>query len=355
MALVRQVPTRNLAYDLLRIASICGVIAIHTFGRLALNPDLRGTASGWIAQLFSNGFIWAVPVFVMLSGALTLGNRSHTDGVLHFYARRAKRIVPALIAWTFIYLVLIRMLLLQEPMSLGKAVTEIVDARVYPHLYFLWLILGLYIVAPVLHSFLAAGGPHRAIVLAIATLGFTLVFFMQPGLLGLFGVERPIRLGALSFWLPYIGYFTMGYALSLFTPKYRWQVLAGIGIVVFGTLTIFQVVFPRSFSLLTAVSPPEYLATIVALLSISVVVAGTSLNGLRLGDRMTRLVVNLSEASFGVFLVHLVILLIPYELLAGFKAATSLPEAVLAYVAIVFGSFMVSLLARRIPGIRLIF
>jgi surface polysaccharide O-acyltransferase-like enzyme len=352
----RTTRSRRQGYDLLRIISICGVVAIHTFGRIAINPDIQGSATSWAARFLSTGFVWVVPVFVMLSGALSLTERAHQEGPRTFYAKRAKRIIPALIAWNFIYLVLIRMLLLDQHLSGWQIVTALFDTSVYPQLYFLWLIAGLYAVAPLLAAFIGGGGLRRALVLAGTTLGATLIVMMTPGVLALGHVSRPIQLDALTFWLAYVGYFISGYALSRLTPTVKWVVATCIGVVVLGVGTVLEGAYQSHLAVLWAFSPVDYLGTIVALLSICVFVAGTYLlDRLRLGQRLGRLVVTLSDASFGVFLVHLVILLIPYDLLTGFQAQRSLGEAILAYAFILVVSFLVSMGAKRVPGIRLIF
>lgn len=348
--------TRRIGYDLLRIISICGVVAIHTFGPLAANQKIYGSPS-WVASLvLSDGFIWAVPVFVMLSGALSLRERAHSESPKSFYVRRAKRIVPAIIAWTFIYLVPVRMLFLQEQLSPPQILVELIDARVYPHLYFLWLIAGLYLVAPVLAAFLHRGGPRRAALTAAAVFGFTLLVFMIPSVLGLKGISRPIQLGALTIWIAYIGYFLAGYALSLRRFSRAWLAWAGAGVLVFGGMTLAEAAWPDQLTVLRAIASPEHLGVIVAALSICVFIVGVNLlDRIRLGVRMSRLIVTLSEASFGVFLVHLVVILLPYELLAGYHDRTSILEGAVAYVFVVVVSFAISIGARKVPGLRVIF
>ena len=49
-------------------------------------------------------FVWAVPVFVMISGALVLDRSAHAAGPAAFYRRRFARILPPLIAWNLICL-----------------------------------------------------------------------------------------------------------------------------------------------------------------------------------------------------------------------------------------------------------
>ena len=349
-------PPRRIGYDLLRIASICGVIAIHTFGPIAANETINGTPA-WIGALFlSTGSVWAVPVFVMLAGALSLRPEAHSDGPFPFYVRRAKRIVPAIIAWTFIYLVVVRMLLLRESVSPTQVALELIDARVYPHLYFLWLIAGLYVVAPVLAAYLDRGGRRRAALTATAALGLTLLVFMLPPVLELKGISRPVQLGALTLWIAYIGYFVTGYALSLFRASRLWITIAGAGVLVFGGITLAESAWPEELSVVRAFARPDYLGVIVAALSICVFVVGVSLlDRVRLGARISRFIVTLSEASFGVYLVHLVVILLPYQLLAGYHARTSLLEGLLAYAFVIVVSFAISIGARKVPGLRLIF
>jgi surface polysaccharide O-acyltransferase-like enzyme len=349
-------PVRNQAFDLLRIISICGVVAIHTFGPTAANPAIQGSATAWGARVLSAGFVWAVPVFVMLSGALNLTERAHRDGPAAFYAKRFKRIVPALIAWNVIYLVLIRMVLLHEHISGWQIVTQLVNTTVYPQLYFLWLIAGLYAVAPVLAAFLAAGGTRRAVVFAAVVVAVTQLFFIIPGVLALGNVSQPVRWQALTFWIPYVGYFLAGYALSRLAVTRPWAIAAAAGVLALGAATILESGYLSRLRVLSAFSPADYQGTIVAILSICVFVAASYfLVRVRLGPRLARVVVTLSDASFGVFLVHLVILLIPYFLLEGFHTHASLAQAALAYIFIVVVSFAVSIVARRVPGLRAIF
>src|SRR6185312_8313743 len=96
------VPTRprqrSYGLDLLRILSISGVVAIHVFG-LRVGAEPKGNTSWWVATILDIGFIWVVPVFIMISGALLLGSKQLVADPGGFYRKRAMRIIPALVAW----------------------------------------------------------------------------------------------------------------------------------------------------------------------------------------------------------------------------------------------------------------
>lgn len=157
-------------------------------------------------------------------------------------------------------------------------------------------------------------------------------------------------------WLAYVGLFVTGYALSLVVATQRWIVLCGIGVVIFGTIAILQAGFPERLTVLNLVARPDYQGPIVAALSICVFVVAIPLfNRVSLGERMGRLVVTLSEATFGVFLVHLAALLVPYRLFDGYRNHTSIFQAIAAYALILVVSFAISGGARRIPGVELVF
>lgn len=346
---------RLVGYDLLRILSILGVIAIHTFGVAATRPELRGTVAWFVSLALSSGMIWVVPTFVMLAGALSLRAEAFRGGARDFFVRRARRVLPAAVVWTAVYLVGVRILLLGEPLSPTAVATILVDGTAYPHLYFLYLIAGLYLVAPVLAAFLREGGTRRAVLTAAAALGLTLLVFLVPGLLALRGVDRPVNLQTLTFWLGYVGYFLAGYALSRIRVGRTMLIVAVTGFVLLGLLIMVEAAFP-DLTVLRAVLRPDYLGIGVAALSVCAFVAGTTLlDRIRVGTRGAAIIRSLADATFGVFLVHLLVLLVPYELLPGFRDSTSVAQTALAYVVIVVVSFGISLLARRIPAVRLVF
>ena len=347
---------RRHSLDVLRILAICGVVAIHTFGHTVTNESLVGSTQWLLAVALDYGFVWTVPVFVMISGALTLAPRAHRDGPAAFYRKRASRILPALVVWNIVYLLLIRVLLRGEPPSLGGLVQMVIDGQVYTQLYFLWLILGLYLVAPVLAAFLNSGTEKRIRIFAAVALAWTLLVFMTPGIAELLGDPRPISLGALTMWWPYVGYFAAGYALSRTRFSARQAILAGAAAVVLAALTIWQYANQDALTVLQAITPVGYLSTGVALLAIAVFIAViTGLDRVRFSDRTGRVIVALSDASFGVFLVHMVFMALFEKFAPGVMAGTSVLALAGVYVVILVVSYAVSMTAARIPGVRAVF
>lgn len=343
---------RDFGLDILRIVSICGVVAIHVFGHVVGNAP-RGSRIWWVAVTVDLAWIWVVPVFVMISGALILGSRQLANPGL-FYRRRAARLVPALIAWNLIYLIGVRAWMRGEELTATRVLQLLVDGSVFTQLYFLWLIAGLYTVAPLLAAFVR-GESRRALVAAGTLLSVALIFYMMPGILGLFSLTRPIQLNVFTHWMPYVGYFLAGYALKdvrLGGRKLLATSAATVGLV---AAVIWQYGHSGAFPLLDAAFPVRYLGLHVALASLGVFVVAISLcDGLKL-KRASGATVALSSATFGVFLFHLVIFEAIVLTVPAVSAANSLAAIAGAYAVTLAGSFAVSLAASRIPLVRNIF
>ncbi|MFP3459427.1 acyltransferase family protein [Arthrobacter globiformis] len=347
-------PTREYGLDILRVVSICGVVGIHVFGYM-LGRAPRESRPWWIAAVLDVSWIWVVPVFVMISGALILGSRMVAEQPGLFYRRRAVRLIPALIAWNLVYLIGVRVWMRGEDLTPHRSLQLLVDGSVFTQLYFLWLIAGLYAVAPVLAGFLRAGNETRAAKMAAAFVAVSLLFYMLPGVLGLFGVASPIRLNFLTHWMPYVGYFLAGYALRnvrLTGLKLTVTALATAAII---AGTVWHYGNKGEIRLLDAVVSVSYLGIGVALAALGVFVVTLSLaSNLRL-KRTAKPLTDLSNATFGVFLVHLVIFEAIRLQFPAVAAGTSIKAMVLAYAATLVGSFAVSTVARRVPVLRSIF
>lgn len=289
---------------MLRVVAIIGVVSIHTFGAIVTNPALEGQRGWWLAVVLNAGFIWAVPVFVMISGALVLDPRMHAKGPGDFYRTRFSRLLVPFVFWQVFYVLVVRRLLSGLDDSPGTVLALVLDGRTYTHLYFLWLIVGLYAVAPVLEAFLRQGGRRRALTFAFVALGATVLTYSSAAILGAAGMSRPLLLMALTQWIPYVGYFLAGWALRDVHPRgARLALAAAVAALAIGEVIVQTGTGPHP--VLGAILPTSYLGPMTALAAVALFLA---VNGALAGVRMPRVagcvLTELSESAFGVFLVH---------------------------------------------------
>ncbi len=92
---------RILYYDMLNIAACIAVIALHHNGLVHVFTG----DSVWKECLAAEvGFYWAVPVFLMLSGATLMGYREKYSTKV-FFKKRLMRVVLPWLFWSVFFLI----------------------------------------------------------------------------------------------------------------------------------------------------------------------------------------------------------------------------------------------------------
>ncbi len=133
--------------DFLRI--ICTYIVVLLHATCEGFVSAFGTKT-WIAYLMINCFTaCAVPIFFMLSGALTI-QKEEIDFRKAWY--RFMKISGPLIVWSIVY-IFVRKIVLKEEINVFVQILRIPTESQYYHLWFIYTICGLYLLNPVI-SFL---------------------------------------------------------------------------------------------------------------------------------------------------------------------------------------------------------
>jgi surface polysaccharide O-acyltransferase-like enzyme len=208
---VPQERSRDIQYiNKLRILGIYLVVTAHVAIWLAMESPAFSLPWWVCSWLFYLGHA-AIPVFVMISGALLLDD-ARREPACTFYARRLYRVGIPLVAWTAVYLV-VRVHFHEEGLTIARAAALIFRADLYYHLWFLYMIFGLYLITPPLRAFVRRS--TRRVRLTVIVLGLVLanVYFQTDALL--WNHERSI----LTLFLPFIPYYLCGYELRRIDPK----------------------------------------------------------------------------------------------------------------------------------------
>ncbi|MBC7776624.1 MAG: acyltransferase family protein [Phycisphaerae bacterium] len=133
--------------DRLRNLATVMVIGIHVAAPIAHGEGLDFNGSWWWAGNFWNSLTRpAVPLFVMLSGYLLLGKDYPLPD---FLKRRFSRVMIPAIFWMLIYC-FYNYMTKGSPATIGEALRSLVTGPVHYHLWFIYLIIGLYLVYPIL-------------------------------------------------------------------------------------------------------------------------------------------------------------------------------------------------------------
>ncbi|MCW3995395.1 MAG: acyltransferase family protein [Candidatus Bathyarchaeota archaeon] len=138
--------------DLIRTIAIVMIIAVHTSGfpYRILNAQITTLdVVNWFAtDVYAAVGMFGVPLFVMLTGALLLNPNKADEPLRVFYKKRLNRIGLPFVFWTIVYF-LWSFRVLGKPLTLFNLGQSLLSGS-YAHLWYLYLLMGLYSVTPVL-------------------------------------------------------------------------------------------------------------------------------------------------------------------------------------------------------------
>lgn len=294
--------------DLARVVAAFWVVTIHVAAVPVVHMNAVPIEWWWWANVYNSLSRAAVPLFVMISGALLL-NASRWDMATFFRKRTAKLLVP-MIGWTVIYATW-RAWLRDEPLDAAEMVGNLLNGLntpAYPHLWFLWVIASLYLLTPVFQRFVAHATLREH-------LYFGLLWFAVTAVLPLLQRFTGWQLGVmLQPAFGYVGYYVVGASLHRFlAPRLGVFHMAAMSVIFVAgawvaawathALSVGQAKVDESFM--------EPLAGNVMLMALSAFVILRHVGTVALGAGAVQrgwvphaLILRLSTWSFGIYLAH---------------------------------------------------
>lgn len=271
------------AFDYLRTIGVLAVVLIHAFSLVLFNFEPVVDWRWWIGNLVASSTHWAVPVFLMVSGALHLGKE--LGNIKNFYLKKVKRLLIPL-ALSIAFFAFVYTALRGDTFYLSNILWRLVFDQPYEHLYFLIVLFFLFLITPLL-NYLLNKYPQLFKVLFGISLFYSL--FVQP--------TRFIGL----FWIPFLSYYLAGYYLNSFRKINNRILLLSITfsiiLTMIGTALLTTHVIPNGdgFYLFGIPSP----LTIVLSYSIFLL-----FKQLFESKSSTKQFTVLSDSTFGIYLIH---------------------------------------------------
>jgi len=285
--------------DFARVAGMLAVVTVHVISPAMLHDVTDKNSGAWWTAAGINALTrFCVPIFILISGALLLAPRAGMP-VRTFYRRRLRRVGIPLAAWSAFYLGL-RAFTAPEGLTLRQGAIDLATGKPYYHLYFLFVLAGLYVITPFLRLVVLNARPRMvglfaAVLLAIGVADQALSMLLKTG-----------QTNAVTQFLPYAGYFVAGWYLQQLPLTRRLvrgaavAVVAGVALTTVGTWALMNLT-PWADAYEYFVMPLSPSALMLALgafvLFRSLAESMPSLTG-------STVVRRLSELSFGVYLVH---------------------------------------------------
>lgn len=317
------------ALDALRGLAALAVVCLHAAALTLGGAPPPDAVTWWAANLLDAAMRWCVPVFVMISGALLLG-REEPPGVL--LRRRLLRLLPLLVVWSVFYAGL--QALTQPDWSLADAMWSLLRGTPYYHLWYLFMLPGLYLLTPILQRFLRATALRRQMWLLFAALSCMLAAWWLPP-----AVSACLRAPA------FLAAYVAGFLLHKACLQGDWPARLPLGI--FGGLYLvsslgiaWMAALPSLFGQSGLVVAYDYANPLVLLQACAVFSSG-----LRLRSHHWQ---KIGALSLGIYLLHPAMLLWLHQLPVLQGAGGMLPLALLASA---FSAALTALLLR-LPGSR---
>lgn len=298
---------RKIHLDLLRVLSILAVIILHAAGR-CIRYSSPQEIDWQICQSAISIFSWAVPIFVMISGALQLAPDKDVT-LSKLFGKSILRLAIAYLFWSFVYTIIFSTLPHYEFFSVSGIWNTLTGTLKggSAHLWFMWMILGLYIMIPIIRACLK--NISDQILSYWLILGFIFncivpLVLKWKSTNNIFGENAGYLQD--SMYGSYIFYFILGYAIEhkahLFHKRKLIYVIGGLS-------AIATVGFTLVLSLNSGMSVDYLLdnhSPTMAFMSIALMVG---IKQSEIGQtRFSTILVKLSAYAFGVYLVHNLIL-----------------------------------------------
>ena len=294
------VPRRVVYFDLLRVVAIFVVVAVHLSAMHWADVDVNSRA--WFAfNLYCTAGKWSVPIFVMISGALFLGREVSISAILK---KNVARITTVFLFWSGCY-ALVDLIFRHAPLSV--VLSQLITGHY--HLWFLYMIVGLYLLIPLLRPIVQDETLMRYFLL----LAFLFTFLLPQ--LALFTsfvsheastVIRTVIMYSYCFFpLGFTAYFIGGYYLSRRDFSRREEIIlycigvAGLLVSVFAPVALSRAQGAPS-DIFYTYNSLNVLCTSVPIF----VFAKQHLNFPRMGEKAYTFLRKMSKYSFGVYLVH---------------------------------------------------
>lgn len=297
---------RTRGYDYLRAVACVGIIFLHTFFSTTLMyADSLSAAQSLGYDIFMNNLMWAVPCFIMVTGALLLPPEKEI-GYKQLFGKYIARILKAIVLFCIVY-ALAEMAFDPSRRTVSyflAGIYKIFTGKSWSHMWYLYCLIGLYLLLPVYKAFTARAEEKdiRYLLIVLA------VFLSILPLLAAFGISCGFYIHVSTIY-PF--WFFLGYYIS------RWgKAISG---------RVYAILLCVSTLLLAAATVARVRLDVPGLdelfeySSILVIAQAAGIAGLFFrcgGDGSSfagRLLGSLDRNSFGIYLIHMMFVRLIYK------------------------------------------
>lgn len=339
---------RNYSLDIARIVAALTVVMIHCSATFVANYK-QYTSEFIFGNLFDGISRIGVPLFLMISGSLFLDERREVT-LKSILLKNVKSIAIITIIWAIIYSSVYNVIF---PLLNGKSINvkSVLGGIVngHYHMWYLYMIIGLYIITPFLKKFVCK--ENKGMVLFFIIISFCFQFFtpiinaMCKLGLNLSFINAWMNKFHLDFFGGYITYFLVGWYIVHIGIKQKWitHIIYFLGAASLAFIILFAHFTGDYRSVYQNIGAPLFVY------SVSVFLALNNMN-FNFKEKTAKKLTNLSKLTFGVYIIHVLVLTV-YRKIFPYSRFCAL-YIVLCFVIVVCCSFLISYIVSQIPVLK---
>ena len=335
--------------DALKFIAIISIICIHV-AIIWPNANIKSFNISGFSEFCRMG----VPVFLMVSGVLLLNKNYDLDS---FFKKRFSRIITPFVFWAIIYAAFILIIFLLSGYS---GIFNYINNFPLEWSWYFWMIFAVYLAIPVVNEFILnkklTGAKYFTLIFIIASI------FYQIGII--FNINSFIDL---RFFLGPIGYIVLGYYLANKEFKIKTEYILIISLILFFLASIIKVgfnIFPYEYAHLVIQDSTIHLLSFMDVniffffLASAIFLFIKNLYSFKLSipgkNIIKKGILSISKASYGIYLIHGLFILVINELLANilFSGTEICILIVILTILVLAISWICILLTTKIPIVR---
>jgi len=325
------------------VATLC-VVLLHVASSVLYKYNEVPNSHWWVGNVYDSFARFSVPLFLMITGALLLGNQ-HSYPI--FLKRKVIRILLPFAFWTAIYIIYN---FIEPPQFNGKLesqsnfswiLQQLKGGSSSYHLWYVYMLFGIYLTIPLIAKLASS---IRKIYLVLFLIAWILFIILSASRTSVSNFEWN-----LWYYFGYVGYVVFGYYLSIINTKSkRISALAVITFFIGLFITVYGTYYYTDMNGLFYKNYYSYLTPNVLLMTASIFVlmknANINLSGVLKKPRDL-----IDKHSYGIYLSH--ILVLNYLIMYGVDWDLIHPLIGIPLTAIItlIGSVASVYLIRKIP------
>ena len=333
--------------DSLRAIAIIAVILVHVSSPVVNMAYGGNMLHWWIGNVFDSAVRFAVPLFLMISGAMLL---SATYDIKTFYKKRFIRVLIPFLFWMVIYWIF-RYLTLPGSQPHGFhdiiswAVNIFMKEGISKHFWFVYMIIFVYLITPFIGMFVRKLKPEMLVFLLAAWV--LIVSISKDFSIDMYGWRGNLLYKFFMYFL-YSGYMVLGYYFyNIFYVSKNIRITAFIlyltTIVVAAVMTYYSSKLKGKLDL--TIYNYMSLNTMIQAIAVFIALKGTSVTK----KNPAKLQHTVSDYSYGIYLVHIVIIGILYKNGIFWTMANPIISVPVVVIITLMVSWAIIFLLRKIP------